>query len=109
MYTEWYWKIDLHNLFHFLHLRLDRHAQEEIRVYAEVMATMVKMVAPMAYEAFEDYRLHSVSLSQPELCALQEHLSGFIPTLEQLIAKGLSKREATEFLDKLGQLRSKPE
>ena len=52
MYTEWYWKIDLHNLFHFLHLRLDRHAQEEIRAYGEVMAAMVKAVAPVAYEAF---------------------------------------------------------
>jgi thymidylate synthase (FAD) len=107
MYTEWYWKIDLHNLFHFLHLRLDRHAQEEIRVYAEVMAGMVKTVCPMAYEAFEDYRLNSVSLSQPELNALQEHLRGFAPALEQLTATGLSKREATEFLDKLNRLRSK--
>ena len=106
MYTEWYWKIDLHNLFHFLHLRLDRHAQEEIRVYAEVMAEMVKTVAPVAYEAFEDYRLRSVSLSQPELNALSSLLSGYAPTLEELTAKGLSKREATEFLEKLATLRT---
>jgi thymidylate synthase (FAD) len=106
LYTEWYWKIDLHNLFHFLWLRLDKHAQEEIRVYAEVMAGMVQTVCPLAYAAFEDYRLHSVSLSQPELVALQEHLADFVPTAEQLVEQGLSKREAAEFLEKLMIVRS---
>ena len=67
MYTEWYWKIDLHNLFHFLRLRMDSHAQMEIRVYAEVMAEMVKAVCPVAYEAFTDYSLTSTSFSGPEL------------------------------------------
>src|SRR3989344_8670183 len=56
-YTEAYWKIDLHNLFHFLSLRMDSHAQKEIREYATVMGNeIVKRVAPIAYEAFEDYR-----------------------------------------------------
>jgi len=54
IYTEWYWKNDLHNILHFLHLRMDSHAQYEIRVYAEAMATIVKKIAPMAYEAFQD-------------------------------------------------------
>ena len=57
LYTEWYWKIDLHNLFHFLRLRIDPHAQYEIRVYGEAMAEITQKVAPMAWEAFEDYIL----------------------------------------------------
>ena len=57
LFTEWYWKIELHNLFHFLSLRLDRHAQAEIRVYAEAMAEMAQLLAPLAFEAFEDYVL----------------------------------------------------
>ena len=53
-YTEWYWKIDLHNLFHFLRLRIDSHAQYEIRVFAEAIAELVKPFVPHAWEAFED-------------------------------------------------------
>ena len=56
-YTEWYWKINLHNLLHFLRLRADPHAQYEIRVYAEKMLEIVKAWVPFAYEAFEEYRL----------------------------------------------------
>jgi len=67
LYTEWYWQIDLHNLFHFLSLRLDPHAQKEIRVYAEVMARIAKAVAPIAFEAFEDYVLNAVSFSREEM------------------------------------------
>src|SRR5206468_494299 len=69
-YTEWYWKCDLHNIFHFLHLRLDEHAQYEIRVYAEAMARIVRAVAPVAWEAFEDYRLKAEQFSRLELEAL---------------------------------------
>lgn len=65
-YTEWYWKIDLHNLFHFLALRLDAHAQYEIRVFAEAMAKIVKDIVPFAYEAFEDYRLNALTISDIE-------------------------------------------
>ena len=61
-YTQWYWQIDLHNLFHFIKLRMDKHAQYEIRQYAEVLATMAKAVAPVAYEAFEEYSLHATTL-----------------------------------------------
>ena len=57
IYTQWYWKVDLHNLFHFLRLRADAHAQYEIRVYAETICEIVKDWVPAAYAAFEDYRL----------------------------------------------------
>ena len=66
LYTEWYWQIDLHNLFHFLRLRMDPHAQYEIRAYAEAMAQCARAVAPLAYEAFEEHILGSVSFSRAE-------------------------------------------
>ncbi len=104
LYTEWYWKIDLHNLFHFLSLRLDEHAQKEIRLYAEVMATMVEAVCPMAYEAFMDYRINAHTFSGVEMNAVKERLTDFMPELEELEKKGLSKREAREFLEKLKKI-----
>src|SRR5262249_23059053 len=73
-YTEWYWKNDLHNIFHFLALRLDPHAQYEIRVYAEAMATIVRAVAPIAYEAFEDYVLDAERFSDLEMQAVRRLL-----------------------------------
>jgi len=76
LYTEWYWQIDLHNLFHFLQLRMDPHAQYEIRVYAEAMAQCAKAVAPIAYEAFEEHVLGSVNFSRAECEALAALLSG---------------------------------
>lgn len=82
LYTEWYWQIDLHNLFHFLHLRMDAHAQYEIRVYAEAMAKCAKAVAPLAYEAFEEHILGSVRFSRAELGALDAMLDGREPSLE---------------------------
>jgi thymidylate synthase (FAD) len=66
LYTEMYWKIDLHNLFNFLRLRMHHHSQKEIRDYAEVMATMAEAVAPLAYEAFKEHILLSVKLSNSE-------------------------------------------
>lgn len=66
LYTEWYWQIDLHNLFHFLRLRLDFHAQKEIRVYAKVMSDMAKAVAPVSYAAFEENILYGKRLSRTE-------------------------------------------
>jgi thymidylate synthase (FAD) len=74
-YTEWYWKIDLHNLFHFLKLRLDLHAQYEIRVYAETIANIIKQIFPMSYNAFEDYILNSVTFSRAELSLLQNNFA----------------------------------
>ncbi len=105
LYTEWYWKIDLRNLFHFLWLRLDPHAQLEIRQYAIVMAKIVKTVCPIAYEAFVDYSLDAVSFSGPELKVLSENLSDLPLTKEELVKRGLSKREADEFLEKLKKIK----
>jgi thymidylate synthase (FAD) len=74
LYTQWYWKIDLHNLLHFLTLRVDTHAQLEIRRYAEVMAGMVKRVAPLAYEAWIDYDVCGAHFSRGELDVLHRLL-----------------------------------
>ncbi|MGA2624295.1 MAG: FAD-dependent thymidylate synthase [Bacteroidota bacterium] len=104
LYTEWYWKIDLHNLFHFLALRMDPHAQYEIRVYAEAMAEITSKVAPIAWEAFEDYSLKAEHFSRLEMCVLREHLNTTPITKEYLESKGFGKREADEFLEKLSKL-----
>jgi thymidylate synthase (FAD) len=82
LYTEWYWQIDLHNLFHFLRLRMDDHAQYEIRVFAEAMAVCAKAVAPIAYEAFEEHILGSVSFSRGECEALMAVMHNKPVTLE---------------------------
>ena len=76
LYTQWYWQIDLHNLFHFIRLRIDPHAQLEIRLYAEVLAMMAKAVSPMAYDAFEKEVLGGVRLSSGEVKAVKELLAG---------------------------------
>lgn len=76
IYTEWYWKIDLHNLFHFLKLRMDSHAQKEIRDYAKVMVPMVKRVVPVAYEAWQEYVLCAVTFSKTEMEALRIIMAG---------------------------------
>jgi thymidylate synthase (FAD) len=107
LYTEWYWKIDLHNLLHFLRLRLDAHAQLEIRSYAEVMAQMVRTVCPLAYEAFEDYVLNAVTFSAPEQTALKPLLAG-LPTDSPTFAdSGLSPREASELVEKLNRIKGR--
>jgi thymidylate synthase (FAD) len=98
-YTQWYWKVDLHNLLHFLSLRLDVHAQKEIRLYAEAIAGFVKRWVPLTWEAFEDYRLGAATLSRQELAAVKEMLAGKTPDLEKL---GLSKREQEEFRARFG-------
>jgi thymidylate synthase (FAD) len=76
LYTEFYWEMDLHNLFHFLKLRLDSHAQYEIRVYAEVMLEMCKKVAPMATESFINHQNNGVNFSGEEIEALRALLDG---------------------------------
>jgi len=103
LYTEWYWQIDLHNLFHFLRLRLDSHAQYEIRAYGEALAKCAKAVAPLAYDAFEEHGLYGARLSRRELKLIravfekagidaQSDLSGFTK---------LPKRRLAEFKQKL--------
>jgi thymidylate synthase (FAD) len=105
LYTEWYWKIDLHNLFHFLRLRIDEHAQYEIRVYAEMMAEITKCVAPIAYEAFEDYILHSEKFSRLEMNVLKTMMNKKDFSDEELLQFGLGKREAEEFREKLKRMK----
>ncbi len=103
LYTEWYWKIDLHNLLHFLKLRIDPHAQKEIRLYAICMADMVRVICPMAFEAFEDYILNSVTFSGPEINALRDALAGIDSA--QLTQSGFSKLEGHELKDKLKRIK----
>lgn len=75
-YTEWYWQIDLHNLFHFLRLRCDSHAQKEIRVYADVLLDIAKKVAPLATQSFERHLKTGVRFSGEEMEALRNILDG---------------------------------
>ncbi len=82
LYTEWYWQMDLHNLFHFLWLRLDSHAQKQIQVFGEVLATFAKAVAPIAWEAFEEFKLFAVTFSQSETRELHARLAGLPRVLE---------------------------
>lgn len=103
LYTQWYWKIDLHNLFHFLKLRMDKKAQYEIRVYAEKMAEIVKAVVPMAYEAFEDYVLNSITFSKQELLLLKKYLPENLD-LDEMDKFGFSKYEKNELIDKLKKI-----
>ncbi|MEM1372963.1 MAG: FAD-dependent thymidylate synthase [Pseudomonadota bacterium] len=94
IYTQWYWKVDLHNLFHFLRLRADPHAQYEIRVYAEEMCRLVKAWVPLAYGAFEDYRLGGATLSARAMDCIKKMLAGEAVTQE---SSGMSKGEWREF------------
>lgn len=82
LYTEWYWQIDLHNLFHFIHLRADAHAQMQIRVFAEALAECAKAVAPLAYEAFEEHKLNAIKFSRSECLAIKAMLEGRANNLE---------------------------
>lgn len=93
VYTQMYWKIDLHNLLHFLSLRADHHAQYEIRVYAEKMLDIVKAWVPMAYDAFMNYRMHCAHVSKTGIDIVRQHLRG-IPVTQE--SSGLSAREWNE-------------
>lgn len=97
-YTQWYWKVNLHNLFHFLSLRADHHAQYEIRVYAEEMLRITEAWVPIATSAFRDYRLGAVTLSAQMVAVLRRMLAGEPVTQE---TSGMSKREWTEFSQQL--------
>jgi thymidylate synthase (FAD) len=116
-YTECYWKIDLHNFFHFCRLRMDDHAQQEIQDYAKVMYEMVKPEVPIATEAFEDYIYNSSTLSRMEMNVLKyvfdnfplmQHSSGYcqniISYMDEISKEkdfGLSKREWVELKEKI--------
>lgn len=99
-YTQWYWKTDLHNLFHFLRLRADSHAQYEIRAYAEAMLSLTQAWVPLSYKAFCDYRLGAVTFSASMLAILKKMLAGAAVSQED---SGLSKREWAEFQAALEQ------
>jgi len=95
-YTQWYWKCDLHNLLHFLSLRIDHHAQYEIRVYAEQIGALVASWVPLAWEAFRDYRLGASTLSAAEIAVVRAALTGQ-DVEAALAASPLSAREKREF------------
>ncbi len=96
LYTQWYWQIDLNNLFHFLKLRLDYHAQWEIRQYGKAMAEITKAVAPLAYNAFETHVLNAISFSGKELEALANQLQG-----KEHQLKGIHKTEYEAKIQKI--------
>ena len=94
-YTQWYWKVNLHNLMHFLSLRADEHAQYEIRAYADVMLEIFRHWVPLTYEAFSDYRLGAMEMSAQALAVIRRLLAGEL--IEQTNS-GLSKREWNELM-----------
>ena len=114
-YTQWYWKTDLWNLFHFLSLRLDPHAQEEIRLYAAEVARLGRVVCPVAFEAFDDFVISGISLGRREQVALKSILSGATPEaacqeaglpLTREDGRAMATGEGVEFLEKLARLRA---
>ncbi len=106
-YTQWYWKINLHNFMHFIKLRVHPHAQYEIRVFAEAMSKIAKQAFPIAWEAFEDYELNAEKFTSPELAILVKMLGNkikFTPdeVIELAVASGMdNKREQYEMVKKL--------
>ena len=97
-YTQWYWKIDLHNLLHFLYLREDTHAQYEIQAYAEIILDkIVKKWVPHTYSAFKEFQLESYNLSKTAIEVIKKKLKGQKITYEK---SGLSKREWAELTTK---------
>ena len=90
LYTQWYWKIDLHNLLHFLSLRADPHAQYEIRVFADAIGEIVADWVPLTWEAFQDYRMGGSFLSRREVDLLKRAIKGEKVSYQD---SGISKRE----------------
>lgn len=109
-YTQWYWKIDLHNFMHFSRLRMDSHAQYEVRVYADAMALIAKDAFPIAWQAFEDYELNARKFTGPELEILSVLLKDkvrFNPDEMAVQAKNLgltNRRECAEMIEKMKAL-----
>lgn len=101
VYTQWYWKIDLHNLFHFLKLRLDEHAQWEIREYAKVMADITRSVVPICFSAWEEHELCGMRLSKPEVLAVKKCLHGSVIDLYETACKIMPAKEAAELVEKI--------
>lgn len=99
-YTEWYWKIDLHNLLHFLKLRADSHAQYEIRIYAQTMLDLVKKWVPLTYAAFEEYIMNGAHISAKATKVIKRMMNGEKVTQED---SGMSKREWAELMTVFGE------
>jgi thymidylate synthase (FAD) len=97
-YTQWYWKIDLHNLMNFLKLRADAHAQYEIRAYADVMLDILKQWVPLTYAAFMDYRMGAYELSAKGLAIVRRLLRGEQVERE---STGMSPGEWRELMETL--------
>lgn len=97
-YTQWYWKSDLHNLFRFIHLRADAHAQYEIRAYADAIADIVARWVPVSHEAFQDYRAGAVTLSRTAVEAVRRMIAGEKVDRE---SSGLTAREWSELVAQL--------
>lgn len=97
-YTQWYWKIDLHNLLHFLRLRADRHAQSEIRQYARQMLMVIQAWVPQTYDAFVEHRLEAISLSKTAIGVVRRMIEGKQVTQSD---SGLSEREWRDLLASL--------
>ena len=95
-YTQWYWKTDLLNLMNFLRLRADRHAQYEIRAYADVMLDTVKKWVPITYKAFMDYRVGGTEVSSKGKEVIKKLIQGQTINLDE---SGLSKREWNELME----------
>ncbi|PIR39160.1 MAG: thymidylate synthase (FAD) [Alphaproteobacteria bacterium CG11_big_fil_rev_8_21_14_0_20_39_49] len=100
IYTQWYWKIDLHNLMHFLALRADSHAQYEIRIFAQTMLDIVKRWVPITYNAFMDHRVNSTEISGKGMEVIKALINRDFTDQE---SSGMSKREWSELMEKLGQ------
>jgi thymidylate synthase (FAD) len=98
-YTQFYWKIDLHNWMHFLKLRADPHAQYEIRVFAEKMLDIFKLWLPLTYQAFENYSLKSKKISAKGMQLIKQLVKGEIVNREE---SGLSQGEWREIMTELG-------
>ncbi|HJK87583.1 MAG TPA: FAD-dependent thymidylate synthase [Candidatus Megaira endosymbiont of Hartmannula sinica] len=101
-YTEWYWKINLHNLMHFVALRADNHAQYEIRAYASKILDIMKLWVPYSHEAFVEHRMNSVNLSGSAVKIIQKMING--EDVDQ-VSSGLSKREWSEVMNVFSQKR----
>jgi thymidylate synthase (FAD) len=101
LYTEWYWQIDLHNLFHFLQLRLDPHAQKEIRAYAQVILEITRKVVPRSCGSFENHVLGGVRFSADELAELQRRLSETTTEVGSTKTTSLSGKALERFEEKL--------
>ena len=100
-YTEFIWKIDLHNLFHFLKLRMDKHAQKEMREYAAAIYGIVKKLFPMSTKAFDDYVLDAITMTRAEIYSLMQTIS----TQREYISEEITcNTELTEYREKVAKI-----